>query len=532
MIASNNAPADGPYPKGMKFAILMISLYISMFLVALDKLIISTAIPAITNEFHAASDIGWYGTAYLLTNCAVLLVFGKLYTILDIKTTFMTAMVLFEIGSAICGAAPNSIAFIIGRAVAGLGGAGTQSGILVIIVYAVPLEKRPQYQGLFGAVFGIASAIGPVIGGVFTTQVTWRWCFYINLPLGAVVLIFVFLFLQVPRQSAEKTGLMYKLQQLNVLGLIALIPGVVCLCLALQWGGFEYSWNNGRIIALLVVAFTLFIAFVLIQIWKPEQATVPPHIFAKRSIFGGFWVSFCIGAHQTLLIYFLPVWFQVINGDSAMNSGIHLLAMVLALVVGSVISGVLTSRIGYYMPFLIAGICISSIGAGLFTILGTNASEGQWIGYQIVYGFGLGACSQAPNMAAQTVLPRNQVSIGASLVIFAQTLSGAIFVSVGTNVLDGELAKRLSAFTSVTPQQIESAGLTGLLKTIPEKFHKETLTAYNDSLHVCFRVALIMACLAILGALAMEWASVKKEKKEVVETTKESEFEVEEKSVV
>ncbi|WKT41086.1 hypothetical protein QSH57_005892 [Fusarium oxysporum f. sp. vasinfectum] len=505
MIASDNAPADVVYPKGMKFAILMISLYISMFLVALDKLIISTAIPAITNDFHAASDLGWYGTAYLLTNCAFLLVFGKLYTILDIKTTFMTAMVLFEIGSAICGAAPNSIAFIIGRAVAGLGGAGTQSGILVIIVYAVPLEKRPQYQGLFGAVFGIASAIGPVIGGVFTTHVTWRWCFYINLPLGAVVLTFVFLFLQVPRQSTEKTGLMYKLQQLNLLGLVALSLESY----ASAW--LSNGWNNGRIIALLVVAFTLLIAFVLVQIWKPEQATVPPHIFAKRSIFGGFWVSFCIGAHQTLLIYFLPVWFQVINGDSAMDSGIHLLAMVLALVVGSIISGVLTSRIGYYMPFLIAGICISSIGAGLFTILGTSASEGQWIGYQIVYGFGLGAC-------IDWCFTRH----------LCPTLSGAIFVSVGTNVLDGELAKRLSAFASVTPKQIESAGLTGLLKTIPEKFHKETLTAYNDSLHVCFRVALIMACLAILGALAMEWASVKKE---VVETTKESDNEAEEKSV-
>ncbi|KAF4345776.1 major facilitator superfamily transporter [Fusarium beomiforme] len=520
MIAPDNTPTDVVYPKGMEFVILMISLYICMFLVALDKLIISTAIPAITNDFHAASDIGWYGTSYLLTNCTFLLVFGKLYTIFDVKTTFMTAMILFEIGSAVCGAAPNSIAFIIGRAIAGLGAGGTQSGILVIIVYAVPLEKRPQYQGLFGAVFGVASAVGPVIGGVFTTHVTWRWCFYINLPLGAIVLAFVFLFLHIPRQSAEENSVMEKLQQLNVLGLIAFIPGVICLCLALQWGGFEYSWNNGRIIALLTVAFALLIAFVLIQIWRPKQATVPPHIFAKRSIFGGFWVSFCIGAHQTLLIYFLPVWFQVINSDSAMDSGVHLLAMVLALVVGSIIIGVLTSRIGYYMPFLIVGICISSIGAALFTILGTNASEGQWIGYQIVYGFGLGACSQAPNMAAQTVLPRNQVSIGASLVIFAQTLSGAIFVSVGTNVLDGELAKRLSAFTSVTPQQIEAAGLTGLLKTIPEKFHKETLNAYNGSLHVCFRVALIMACLAIVGALAMEWASVKKE---AVQTTKESE---------
>ncbi|KAF4453561.1 putative aflatoxin efflux pump AFLT [Fusarium austroafricanum] len=528
MMSSDNTPTDMVYPKGIKFALLMVSLYISMLLVALDKLIISTAIPAITNDFHAANDIGWYGTSYLLTNCAFLLVFGKLYTILDIKTTFITAVVLFEIGSAICGAAPNSIAFIIGRAIAGLGAGGTQSGILVIIVYAVPLEKRPQYQGLFGAVFGIASAIGPVIGGVFTTHVTWRWCFYINLPLGGLVLAFVLLFLHIPRQSTEKSSLMYKIQQFNVLGLVALIPGVICLCLALQWGGFTYSWNNGRIIALLVIAFTLLIAFVLIQIWKPEQATVPPRIFTQRSICGGFWVSFCVGAHQTLMIYFLPVWFQAIMGDSAVDSGVHLLAMVIALVVGSIVSGVFTTRIGYYMPFLIAGICISSIGAGLITTLGTHASEGQWIGYQILYGFGLGACIQAPNMAAQTVLPRSQVSIGASLMLFAQTLSGAIFVSVGTNVFDGELVKRLSAFTNVTPKQIEAAGVTGLLKTIPDKFHAEALSANNGSLHVCFRVGLILACLSILGALAMEWASVKKK---AVETTKESDNETEAKSV-
>ncbi|KAM0551964.1 hypothetical protein ACHAPJ_008072 [Fusarium lateritium] len=532
MLPPDISPSNVVYPTGIKFALLMIALYTSMFLVALDKLIISTAIPAITNEFHAANNIGWYGTAYLLTNCAFLLVFGKLYTILDIKTTFMIAVVLFEIGSAICGAAPNSIAFIIGRAIAGLGGGGTQSGILVIIVYAVPLEKRPQYQGLFGAIFGIASAIGPVIGGVFTTHVTWRWCFYINLPLGGVVLAFVFFFLHIPNQSTKETGLKYKLKQLNGLGLIALIPGVICLCLALQWGGFVYSWNNGRIIALLVLAFFLLIAFVLIQIWKPDQATVPPHIFVQRSICSGFWVSFCTGAHQTLLIYFLPIWFQAIKGNSAVDSGIHILAMVLALVVGSIMSGVLTTRIGYYMPFLISGICISSVGAGLITTLGINASEGQWIGYQVLYGFGLGASMQAPSMAAQTVLPRNQVSIGASLMIFAQTLSGAIFVSVGQNVLDGELAKRLLAFTSVTPKQIEAAGVTGLLKAIPEKFHTQALKAYNDSLHVCFQVGLIMACLAILGALVMEWRSVKKEtKEETSEVTNPSDDE-EKKSVV
>ncbi|KAL2694597.1 hypothetical protein Neosp_001182 [[Neocosmospora] mangrovei] len=390
---------DVVYPSGIRLGLLMTSVFIGMFLVALDKLIISTAIPAITDEFHSANDIGWYGTAYLLTNCAFLLVFGKMYTFLDVKATFMAAAVLFEVGSAICGAAPNSITFIIGRAIAGLGAGGIQSGV----------------------------------------------------------------------------------------------------------------WSNGKIIALLVVSFTLLIAFILIQIWKPAQATVPPHIFTQRSIAGGFWVSCCVGAHQTLLIYFLPIWFQAIKGDSAVESGIHLLPMVLSLVVASILTGVLTTRVGYYMPFLILGICIAAIGAGVLTCLHVDVSVGQWIGYQVLYGFGLGACFQAPNMAAQTVLPRDEVSIGASLMLFAQTLFGAIFVSVGQNVLNSELAKRLAKFSNITPEQIESAGVTGLFKMIPDKYQGAALQAYNSSLSVCFRVVLIMACLAILGGLVMEWRSVKKE---------------------
>ncbi|KUJ24095.1 MFS general substrate transporter [Mollisia scopiformis] len=501
--------SDIVYPSGLKLALLMISIFIGMFLVALDKLIITTAIPRITDDFHSSNDIGWYGTAYLLTNCAFLLVFGKLYTFLNVKVTFLAAVLLFEIGSAICGAAPNSIAFILGRSIAGLGAGGVQSGIIVIIVYAVPLQSRPKYQGFFGAIFGIASVLGPLVGGAFTTNVTWRWCFYINLPLGGLVMVFVFFLLHVPTRTNNTDTLIHKLQELNIIGLFALLPGVICLCLALEWGGFTYAWSDGRIIGLLVVAFVLMIAFVLIQVWRPEQATVPPLIFKQRSILSGFWVSCCVGAHQTLFIYYLPLWFQAIEGNSAVQSGIHLLPMVLSIVVGSILTGFLTSRVGYYTPFLLFGICVTAIGAGLLNTLDIHSSEGQWIGYQILYGFGLGSSFQAPNMAAQTVLKRNEVSIGASLMLFAQTLCGAIFVSVGQNVLDNQLSKRLAGISSMTAQQIESAGVTGLLENISPENFTSALEAYNDSLRKCFQIALVLACLSILGGLSMEWRSVK-----------------------
>lgn len=205
-------------------------------------------------------------------------------------------------------------------------------------------------------------------------------------------------------------------------------------------------------------------------------------------------------------MYYLPIWFQVIDGVSAVQSGIRLLPMLLPLVVASIITGQLVSRIGYYTPFLILGISLSSIGAGLLTTLGVNTPKSNWIGFQVLYGFGLGTCNQIPNMAAQTVLPREQVAIGASFMFFGQQLFGAVFTSVGQNVLSNQLAKRLA----ITPQMVQNLGATQLLDHVPVEDRAAALGAYNDSLRVCFQVGLVMGCLAILGGVAMEWRTVKK----------------------
>ncbi|KAE9364969.1 MFS general substrate transporter [Stipitochalara longipes BDJ] len=491
----------------LRISLLLISNLLSMFLVALDRTIITTAIPEITNEFNSLSDVGWYGSAYLITCCAFQLLFGKMYTFYSVKGVFLTSILLFEVGSAVCGAAPTSVAFIIGRALAGIGAAGIFAGSVVSIVYAVPLEKRPKIQGLYGALFGLASILGPLIGGAFTTHVTWRWCFYINLPIGGVAMVAIFFCLKVPDRDTTKLPWMEKIWQLDILGTTFLVPGIVCLVLALQWGGQQYAWSNGRIIALLTLMAILLTAFVAVQILLPKTAMIPPRLFKQRSIVAGLWEVTCVGSGLYVFIYFLPVWFQSIKDDSAVESGIRLLPLMLAMVVASIIFGLTTEKLGYYTPFAIVGSCVMTVGAGLLTTLQVDTGKGKWIGYQILFGFGMGLCLQTPNLAAQTVLPTKDVPIGLALIFFGQLLGGAIFVPVGENVLGTQLLKRLSGVPGFDPTLVTSGGATALINALPANLRQTVLEAYNEALRDVFRIGLVLSALTVLGAAGLEWRS-------------------------
>ncbi|KAI9697752.1 MAG: hypothetical protein M1836_004428 [Candelina mexicana] len=503
---------DTEYPSGRALALIIVALMLAVFLVALDRTIIGTAIPRITDQFHSVGDVGWYGSAYLITASAFQLLFGRIYTFYSPKWVFLAAIGLFEVGSVVCAAAPTSTAFIIGRAIAGLGAAGIFSGGIIIIVHTVPLPKRPMFQGMFGGIFGIASICGPLIGGVFTTKVSWRWCFYINLPIGAVTVAILILILKLPNPTKANTPFRQQLAQLDPIGTLFFLPSIVCLLLALQWGGTTYTWSNGRIIALLVLFGVLFIAFVGVQIWKQELATVPPRIFRQRSIAAGVWYTFCVGGSMITLIYFLPIWFQAIKDVNAVQSGIRTLPLVLSLVVAAITGGSLVTRFGYYTPFMLICSTLTAVGAGMLTTLKVDSGRSKWIGYQVLYGLGLGCGMQQGSVAAQTVLSKKDASTGASLMLFAQGAGGSIALSIANNLFASHLSSGLGRLSGLDATTIVNTGATELRTVINVKDLGPVLVAYNAAVTKAFQVALALSCIGILGALLTEWKSVKKAK--------------------
>ncbi|KUJ12924.1 MFS general substrate transporter [Mollisia scopiformis] len=481
-----------------------------MFLISLDRTIIATAIPTITNEFHTINDIGWYATAYMITNCAFQLMFGKIYKFYSTKWVFITAFTIFEIGSAICGSAPNSVALIIGRAIAGLGASGVVSGSMMILVHTVPLHKRPIYAAIFAATVGVASILGPVLGGLLTSNLSWRWCFYINLPVGAVAVPVIVFCLKTPGSDKTKSTLSEQLAKLDPLGTTCFVPSIVSLVLALQWGGTSYNWSDGRVVACLVIFAVFMMAFMGIQIWSGDKGTVPPRIIKQRSIASGAWLQFCGAGSVYVLAYYLPLWFQAVKGVNAVQSGLRILPTVVALIIGAFAGGFITKKSGYYVPVVIASAVIAPVGIGLVTTFTPDTSHEKWIVYQVIYGLGQGMSMQVAPLLAQTVLSKADVSIGTAIMFFAQQLGSIVFIAVSQNVFLDRLVKNLSRMSGLDARTILDTGATDLRSIVPADHFESVVRAYNGAVVKTFDIATACTCLVLLSAITMEWRSIKK----------------------
>jgi MFS family permease len=297
---------ESEYPTGVKFAAVMIAMGLSLILVGLDNTILATAIPSITNHFKTIADIGWYASAYRLTSCSLQFMFGKFYSLFSVKTVFLVALAIFETGSLLAASAPTSKALVVGRAISGVGSAGIIQGIFTMITQTVPLRRRSMYGGLGAGIETVAMISAPLLGGVLTDNLSWRWCFWINLPLGAITLVVVGFLFENPRANPNLSlPLKAKFERLDLLGTAIFVPSITALLLALQWGGSAYGWANVRIIVLLVLFAVLTGAFGWLQYRKGDRATLPLRIIKQQSILCGAWFSFCTNASLSVFDYYV-----------------------------------------------------------------------------------------------------------------------------------------------------------------------------------------------------------------------------------
>ncbi|KAF2420726.1 MFS general substrate transporter [Tothia fuscella] len=505
------ADPEAAYATGLKLAMIVVSLQLVNFCIAIDNTIIATAIPRITDEFKSLGDVGWYGSAYLLFVSGFQLFFGRLYSFLSMKWLFIACVFIFEIGSLISAAAPNSAALIAGRAISGFGASGVFTGALTTLSTVVPLARRGLFIGLVTAVYGVASIIGPLLGGALTDHATWRWCFYINLPFGGFTILVLVFFLHPPQPPPRaSTTWKEKILRFDPIGTILFAPSIICLLLALQWGGTTYQWNNGRIIALLVVFSILLLGFAVVQPFMGDNATLNKKAVTSRHTMCAALYSFCVSASFFVMAYFIPIWFQAIRGASAVQSGIDLLPFMISIIVSILSGGYLCSKTGWYNPFMFAPITLGAAGAGLIYTWDMNTSTSKLIGYQILYGVGVGLGIQQAIVAVQACSKDVDIPSGIALLCFSENFGGAVFVSVAQNLWANRLAQNLQNIAGIDPAQVVKTGATEIISLTQDIETLEAIReAYNDALHQPFLVALILLCIATIGTLGVDWKNIK-----------------------
>ncbi|KAK3901108.1 major facilitator superfamily domain-containing protein [Staphylotrichum tortipilum] len=506
------------YPKGYKLFLIISSLCLSVFLVALDQTIIAPALGAITGEFASTKDVGWYGASYLLTTTALTPMYGSLYRMFSVKWTYLAAVFVFEVGSLVSAVAPSSNAFIVGRAVAGIGTAGLFSGGVVILSFTLPLRQRPMAFGLIGAMWGIASVAGPLLGGAFTDHVTWRWCFYINLPIGGAAMLAIFMFLHIKRTSDnDGRTVIQRILSLDLLGASMLLPAIICLLLALQWGGTKYAWNSSVVIGLFVGFALMIIIFIGIQIWKGDQGTLPPRLFKSRDVVCAMLFAFFFGAAFFPLVYYLSLYFQAIQGDTAVEAGIKLLPMLIAVVITSVAAGGLITAVGYYNPFVLPCMVLFCVGSGMVTTFGLDSPLRIWFGYQVIVGLGIGVGFQVGVLVVQNSVSHEWIPQATACVQFFQSMGGAIFIAVAQAVFQNGMTSGIERnVPGVPPQIFINSGASQIPQVLEQlnatQYTTQVLTAYLDGLRQSYFITVGCSAAAFVAACGLSWKKIQKQK--------------------
>jgi hypothetical protein len=319
-------------------------------------------------------------------------------------------------------------------------------------------------------------------------------------------------FLDIESPKREKLPVISQIRRLDPIGILFFVPSMVCLILSLQWGGSTYSWSAPKIIGLLVIFAVLFGMFVVVEIMTPETAMAPTRVVLNRSVAGSMTFMFLLSGAMMSVVYYLTIWFQVAKGDSAMRAGISTIPLVLSLVIMGIFAAVITQRIGYYVPAMLLSTVLCSIGGGLLSTLKPDSNHSYWIGYQVLYGLGIGCGFQMSTLAIQTVLSRADVPLGMALMFFMQQIGGAVFLAVAQNIFSSNLVESLSGVAGLDAGAIVNSGATDLRKTVPQGELSIVIDKYSYALTRVFVLTTGLSACMILGALVMEWKNIKGKK--------------------
>ncbi|KAF9697064.1 hypothetical protein EKO04_005149 [Ascochyta lentis] len=480
--------ADNQVLSNQKLFMVTCSISISYFLVLLNSTVVVTTIPSLTSSFNSTQDVGW-----------------KQYV-------FLCFMGVFELGSLLCGVATSSPMFIIGRAVAGLGAAGITSGAMTIVATTAPRPKRPYITGFAMAVGSMGQVTGPLVGGVLTQYVSWRWSFYINLPLGGATALLI-LFIKIPDQRDKTRGkrLMEALHELDLVGFAIVCPAVVMFLLALNWGGNTYPWRSATIIGLFCGAVLATCIFIGWEWHKGREAMIPLYMLRHRLIASCLWTGFLQSGAIVEMTYFLPIWFQAVRGDSATMSGVNLMATVGSQIFFAAMTGLLVSKVGYPLPFALFGSSCLAIGAGLMSTLTPSANVGPWVGYQILTGAGRGIVQQLPIGVVQAALTGEEIAVGTSILAFVQYLGAAIFISGANSLFSNKLITALQIMVpEIDAAEVLKSGAAELIKVVPAAYEPQILLAYSKAVTSTFYLAAAAGAATLFTSMGFGLINIKK----------------------
>ena len=495
-MTSTAAVPQEPAIDQRRLLVIIGALLLGMLLAALDQTIVATALPTIAGDLHGLSDLSWIVTAYILASTASTPLWGKLGDLYGRKIFFQAAIVIFLVGSVLSGLSTSIMMLIAFRAIQGIGGGGLMIGAQAIVGDVVAPRDRGKYQGIFGAVFGVTSVIGPLIGGFFVQNLSWRWVFYVNLPVGAVALVVTAIVL--PGTSTRVQHV------IDYLGTILLAAAATSLVLLTTLGGTTYRWASPQVIIMAAAGVVLLVAFVLVE-RRAAEPVLPLRLFANRVFSVCSAVGFVVGFAMFGAITYLPQYMQVVRGASPTGSGLELLPLMAGLLLTSMLSGIMISRWGRYKIFPIVGTALMTAGMYLLSLLGVATGTLASSVYMFVLGVGIGAVMQVLVIAVQNVVHYSDLGVATSGVTFFRSIGGsfgtAVFGAIFASQLTGNLARYLAG-TPIPAGFNASAGASpAVLAKLPPAVHDGYVHAFAASLHTVFLIAVPISAVAF----ALTW---------------------------